>query len=286
MKIYLTGINGYLGICISKELRALGHQVNGIERSLLYGSSSALANRIKGSDIIINLAGASILRRWTPKMKKIIYDSRVRTTGNLVFAINSLPLPIRPKKIISASAIGIYQAGLLHDESSLNYSKEYIGNMVKAWEAQLDALPESIHKTIFRIGLVLGKDSKTIKNLIIPLKFGLGGKIGSGNQAFPFVHERDVARAFVWAVENTTQNQIFNLVAPEQITNKQFVKTFASKLNRPAFLPLPGLILKLIFGQASSLLLKTPAVEPTSLLSNNFKFIYSTIESVLSEILA
>ncbi|MDX1283525.1 MAG: TIGR01777 family oxidoreductase [Draconibacterium sp.] len=284
--IKITGINGYLGTIISKQLIQRGYNVSGISRKLLYGNAHGLKNQLKGCDVIINMAGASILQRWTQKNRKTIYDSRVETTKNLVKAIHLLPIKDQPKKFISASAIGIYELGKAHNESSTKYETDFVGKVVKDWEDTLNELPESIQKTIFRIGLVLGKEAKTIKNLLPFFKLGLGGPIGLGNQAFPFVHEKDLTNAFIWAVEDSKRNDTFNLVAPEKITNADFTLTLAKKLKIPAFIPVPGFVLRLVFGEAATLLLKSPTVEPKALIDSGFNFEYPTIDSALTEILA
>lgn len=286
MEIKITGINGYIGQLISKELIAQNHQVSGIGRKLLYGAISELQKEISACDVLINLAGAPILKRWTQKNKKLIYNSRIDTTKNLVDAINKLPREKRPKKFITASAIGIYKNGMVHGESSTAYSNQFVGTVVKDWEEQLLQLPTSVQCIIFRIGLVLGKNAKTISNLRLPLQLGLGGKIGSGNQPFPFIHEKDLVNAFVWAAENQHENKIFNLVAPQVITNSEFITAFAKQLNLPAFIPVPVFVLKLILGEAATLLLESPEVQPLNLLNAKFKFEYPTIELALSEILA
>lgn len=286
MQIKITGINGYLGTLISSGLIDRGHQVTGIKRELLYSDIKKLSNVIAGTDVIINLAGVSILKRWTQKNKKLIYDSRITTTSNLVQSINTLPEPERPAKFISASAIGIYEPNKIHNENSTDLERDFVGKVVKDWEDTLKHLPDDIQRNIFRIGLVIGKNAKTIKNLKLPFKFGLGGKIGNGRQAFPFVHEKDVVNAFVWAVEDLSISGTYNLVAPEKITNNEFTRTFAKKLNRPAFIPVPEFVLKIIFGKAASLLLESPEVVPQALSDSGFTFEYPTINSAFSEILA
>ena len=285
-KVKITGMNGYLGSVISRKLVAKGYMVSGIQRELLYGSTQQLSNELKGSDIIINLAGASILQRWTKKNKEIIYESRVKTTSNLVQAINLLNEKDRPKKFISASAIGIYQSGKLHDENSTIFENGFVGKVAKEWEDSLIKLPDSIQKNIFRIGLVLGKNAKTIKNLLLPFKLGIGGTIGNGKQAFPYIHELDLVNAFVWVIEKFEKSDTFNLVAPECISNKVFTKSLSKNLNRPAFFPVPGFALRIFYGEAASLLLESPAVEPKRLLEEGFRFKFPTIEATLSEIIS
>lgn len=284
MKIKITGASGYLGTSISEKLRERGHKVSGIERKLLYGSINDLQTEIKNCDAIINLTGAPILQRWTNKNKAVIIGSRVKTTQNLVQAINNLPLDEQPKKFLSASAIGIYATGYMHNESSRNFDEGFIGNVVKQWEAASNGLSPNIQRNIFRIGIVLGKEAKTISNLLVPFKLGLGATLGKGKQPFPFVHINDVISAFMWCIEDLNSSGVFNLVAPENISNKDFTKALAKLLGRPAIFSIPEFVLKIVLGEASVLLTGGAEVEPRNLIEAGFKFHYPDIINALKEI--
>ena len=284
MKILITGINGYLGTLITTELRQNGHSVQGLDRSVSQGPVEKLAEHINGNDAIINLAGSNILKRWTSSAKDKIYSSRINTTKNLVTAIRLLDKKERPGLFISASAIGIYKAGDVHDETSTNFDQSFLGKVVKDWEAELNDLPKEIRTVIFRISPVLGKDSKMIKNLKLPFMLGLGGKIASGKQAFPFIHEKDLVRAFSKAIEENWQG-IFNLSAPKQISNLDFTRTFANIIHRPAVIPVPVFALRLIYGEAATMLVDSPQVLPKALSEQNFHFEFPSIKKTLTEIL-
>lgn len=284
MKIKISGKAGYLGTLISAELEKQNHIVSGFSRDDLYAPIEKLAEKISGTDVIINLSGATILQRWTTKNKQTIYESRVKTTKNLVSAIIGLPKKLQPKKFISVSAIGIYKAGFMHDEMSTNFDDGFIGKVLKDWEKQSEDLPDDIQKVVFRVGIVLGKNSKTIKNLLLPFKLGLGAIIGSGKQPFPFVHEQDVARAFVWAVDEFNNSELFNLVAPERVNNEIFTKELARQLHRPALLFIPGFFLKLLYGKASVLLIESPEITSEKITKAGFEFKYPDINSALKEI--
>nr|WP_320022401.1 TIGR01777 family oxidoreductase [uncultured Draconibacterium sp.] len=286
MKIKLTGSSGYIGQLISTDLEKKGHIVSGIKRDLLYGPPTNLQQELRNTDVVINLAGAPILQRWTKKNKEIIYNSRVVTTHNLVKAIIEIPKNERPKKVISASAIGIYKSGNSHTEDSLNFDEGFVGKVVKDWEHELTALPGSLPTIIFRLGIVFGKEAQTVQNMLLPFKLGLGGKIGSGQQAFPFIHEQDVVNAFVWATETLKTSDTFNLTAPESISNKEFTRSFARQINRPAFLAIPAFALKLLFGKAAQLLTQSPEVSSKKLLKAGFQFKYPTIKATLQNIIS
>lgn len=285
MDVKITGASGYLGHIVTAELRSRGHKVSPLERELLYGPAENLAQELKGADVVINLAGAPVLQKWNAKNKKVIYDSRVVTTQNIARAFHILFPKNRPRKVISASAIGIYAPGKTHNEESFNFDSGFLGDVVKDWEAAWNSLPDGIQLTIFRIAVVLGKQSATIQKMMLPFKLGIGGKIGNGKQPFPFVHETDVANAFLWATENNNISGIFNLAAPQQITNAGFTRALAKKINRPAFIPVPPFALKLLFGKAAEMLTKGPAVDSGKITEAGFKFRYSTIEEALEEIL-
>ena len=285
-EIRITGSSGYLGTLIKAELEKNGYRVSAIPRSFLYGEVKQLSNEIEGAYAVINLAGVSILRRWTKKNKSLIYESRIKTTSNLVQAIKLLPPEKQPAKFISASAIGIYKSGEVHNDYSTNFDTGFVGKVVKDWEYVLNDIPANIQKNIFRIGLVLGKNAKIIKNLVLPFKLCLGGPIGNGKQAFPYIHEKDLVRAFIWVLKEFDKNETFNLVAPEQISQKEFSRALAKTLNRPAIIPVPAFIIKLFLGEAAFLLLKSPEVVSEKLLHAAFQFQYSNIETALAEILS
>jgi uncharacterized protein (TIGR01777 family) len=284
MNIKITGQSGYLGNLFTKELLALGHSVTAISRKILYGDVDLLKEEISGAEVIIHLAGSPILTRWNKKNRRIITESRVITTQNLVKAIKKLNPDDRPKKFIQASAIGIYKAFENHNENSQSFDTGFVGNVVRQWEKASEDLPAEINRTVLRIGLVIGKKAKTITNLLLPFQIGLGAKIGNGKQAFPFIHDADVTGAFLWATEKDSAVGIFNLVAPQQTSNNDFTKAFAEALNRPAILTIPEFVLKFVLGEAAALLTDIPGVIPQNLISAGFEFKYPDIESALREI--
>lgn len=284
MLIKISGITGYIGSVISKELRDRGHSVEGISRELLYGPTDQLANYLNGTDAVIHLAGSAILTRWTDKNKKIILESRSETARNLTHALKSLPSGIRPEKVISASGISIYNPGKSHTENSIDFGKGFLVEVVKQWETAWIDLPKDVGLTIFRMAVVLGKKSPAIQNMLLPFKLGLGGKIGNGYQPFPFVHEEDVAKAYVWALETPVSGGLYILAAPYPVSNSTFTGALAKTLNRPAFMTVPSLALKLIYGEASTMLTESPEVHPEKLLNKGFRFKYPTIEETLEAI--
>lgn len=285
MKIAISGANGYIAGNLIYKLETHGIEIVKIKREVLYDIDK-LKKALTGIDVVINLAGAPILQRWTAQNKKSILQSRTITTQNIVLAINQIAIDFRPKTLIQSSAVGIYSTGNKHDESSSDFADDFVGQVVKSWEQSTVELDRAVRKVIFRIGVVLGKDSQTIKNVLPVFNLGLGGKIGSGNQSFPFVHIDDVVGAIYWAIKNAEVHGVYNLVAPESIDNLKFTRELASKLGRPALLKVPAIALKLAYGEASSLLLTAPTVQPERLLKYGYRFKYPDIKSALQEIVS
>ena len=216
MKIAISGSNGYIARNLIRRLVAAQHEIIPIKRSML-NDVDQLAELLSGTSVVINLAGAPILVRWTEANKNEILRSRVDTTQNIVRAINSLPEDKRPSVYISASAVGIYSSDKVHTEESTSFSTDFVGEVVKGWENASKELSPSVRKVVFRIGLILGKGAKTIQNLVPVIKMGLGGKIGTGKQPFPFVHIDDATKAIIWSIENQKAHGIYNMTKPNII---------------------------------------------------------------------
>lgn len=283
--IKIAGINGYLGQLLLAALQAKGHDVSGISRTCLEIDNAQLSNDIKGSDIVINLAGSTLLKRWTPIYKAEIYNSRVYSSLAIVNAINKLKVEDRPTCLINASAVGLYKTNGIHDDESQEFEDGFLGKLVLNWEKPVKSLPSTVKSYVFRMGVVLGKKSTTIKYLKPIFKAGFGCTLGDGKQAFAFVHETDVVNAYVAAVEGTLEQGTYNLVSPQQINNKEFTHALAASLNRKALFTLPAALLQMTHGKAATVLLNGATVQPTKLLSNDFTFTYPDIKKALEQIL-
>ena len=279
--VAITGAGGYIGKKLIGRFESEGYECVPIKRDFLTGKADRVAELLARCDMVVHLAGAPVLQRWTAKSKAEIYNSRVLSTRKLVEAIEFLPVEKRPELFLSASAVGIYQSGETHDESSTCFDPGFLGKLVQDWEAASMTLPGEVRRVVFRIGLVLAGDSKTIQTMLPAFKLGLGGKIGSGKQAFPFVYTGDLVSAFLWAVRNSNANGVYNLVAPQAITNSEFTTQLAKKLKRPAFFTVPPFALRLVYGDAACLLTQSPLVVPERLIREGFQFSKPTIDDLL-----
>ncbi len=271
MIIALSGYRGLIGSALEEKLIGENHSIVRLSRGDLYSLKiNGLSSMLSGCDAVVHLAGAPVLQRWTRRNRKVILESRVVTTRNLVRAIASLPVNLRPRMFFSASAIGIYQSGVAHDEKSEAYADHFAAEVIKAWEAASVSVPPGVRRVIFRISLVLDKKSQLIRLLRIPFLMGVGGPIGNGSQPFPFIHLDDLIIFIIWALKG----------------KEEFSRQFGALLHRPAVIPVPVFILRIIFGEASLLVADSPVVVPGRLAEEGFVFSYPTLRSAMEEIVS
>ncbi len=270
-KIAITGANGFIGTHVQKRFR--DHVV--IKRD---DTVTEIIEKLKGVHAVINLAGAPIIKRWSKDYKKVLYDSRINTTKKVVRAINESDV----KYLISTSAIGIYPDDKECDEDCKSLSSDFLGNLSRAWEAETQKCNKNL--AILRFGVVLGKEGGALKKMLLPFKLGLGGPIGKGNMYTSWIDISDLLNIYEFILKKGLTG-IFNAVSPNPVTNKNFTKALAKVLGRPAFLPVPPLALKIIYGEAASVLISSKKVFPKRLLKEGFDFKYPNIEKSLRHIL-
>jgi uncharacterized protein len=287
MKIVMTGGTGFLGRHLAAYLEPKGHELAMIRRSDLVEGAGKVSKLINSSDVLINLAGSPVIKRWTATNKKNILESRIGTTGLLVEAILMLSAPERPKIFISASAVGIYNSTEVHTEASTNFDDNFLADVCRQWEnclSPLSGIP--IRVCVMRIGIVLGMDGGMLKRMLPLFKAGFGGKIGSGLQPFPFIHYHDFCRVVEYLIVHSRCSGIFNLTSPEISTNALFTRIMANELHRPALFTVPQWALKLLYGKAAVALIKGQSVYSQRLLECGFKFDYPDIASTIHALLA
>ncbi len=275
--IAITGATGFVGTNLTKFFKNLNYNIIPISREIL-NNESKLKNVLEQSDVVINLAGANIIGRWTPQYKELLYSSRIDTTSKIVNAINTVEN--KPKLLISTSAVGIYDNKDTHDENG-TFANDFLSTLCQNWEKEaLKAKNETTKVSIFRFGIVLGKDGGAFAKMITPFRLCLGGIIGSGNQAFSYVHIDDLMSAYQFVIEKNLDG-IFNLTAPKPTTNLLFTRALGKALKRPTIFPVPEFVLKLIFSEGAKVLTDGQDVIPKKLLSLGFKFKFSNIEETL-----
>ena len=278
--IAITGASGFVGSSLNKYFSNLNYKVISISRDVL-NNQEKLNEVISSSDIIINLAGANIINRWSESYKKLLYSSRIDTTSKIVNTINTITN--KPKLLISTSAVGIYDNKSTYDEKG-NYSNDFLSNLCQDWEKEaLKAKNESTKVSIFRFGIIMGKDGGALQKMITPFKLGVGGVIGSGNQAFSFIHIEDLLNAYKFVIENEYE-EVFNLTAPVPTTNKGLTKALGKTLNRPTLFPVPEFVLNLIFSEGARVLTDGQSAIPQKLLDLGFEFEFKNIEDTIENL--
>jgi uncharacterized protein (TIGR01777 family) len=286
MKIVITGGTGFIGHHLTSHLSNLGHEMIMIQRSDLRDGADRISKLIKSTDVLINLAGSPVIKRWTDSNRKEILASRLNTTRILVEALHSISPAQRPSVVLSASAIGIYNSSKIHSEQSVDFDDNFLAGVCEQWERSLEPLNDlQIRVNILRIGIVLGTDGGMLKRLIPIFRAGLGGKIGTGSQGFSFIHYLDLCRAVEFLIENEQCVGIYNLTSPDHTTNGYFTTVLARELHRPAFFHVPEAAVRLLYGRASVALLKGQFVYPRHLLECGFKFQFKDIDTALKSLL-
>ncbi|MEI6121984.1 MAG: TIGR01777 family oxidoreductase [Bacteroidota bacterium] len=279
MKIAITGATGFIGTNLINFLQQQGHEILRLNRADFLGNEHLLKQKLSCSEVVVNLAGAPIVKRWTAKYRQTIYDSRIFTTQKLVDALN----PDVTKVLISMSAVGIYAEGK-QTEYNFTYNEDFLAQICTDWELEAQRKAGDIRTVVFRLGVVLGQGGALNKQLWL-FKLGLGGKIGNGKQGYSWVHVDDVVRAIDFAIETDVCGGVYNLVAPKPVSNRVFTKTLASLLHRPSFLMIPKFALHLLFGGGASVLVNGQFVYPERLLDQDFVFKHNYLVEALECVL-
>jgi len=294
--ILLTGGTGLIGITLTRQLLALGYQVSHLSRkagkdmqvkTFLWDVAKGEidARCIDDVDIVIHLAGAGIAdSRWTDDRKKEIIESRTRSIGLIYHLLHTKKHKIN--SIISASAIGYYSDRddeLLTENSPPN--TDFMAQCCVDWEAAVDEA-ETLNLRIvkFRTGVVLNNGG-ALKQMALPVKLYVGSPLGSGKQWIPWIHWQDVVDMYMLAIENESFAGVYNMVAPNPVTNKQLTQAIAQQLQKPLWAPkVPAFIIKLLLGEMSTIVLGSTRVSAQKIEDAGFSFKYPEIETALKEI--
>jgi uncharacterized protein (TIGR01777 family) len=293
LRIAVSGASGLVGSQLCAFLSTGGHEVRRIVRGrpdaargdilLDAGRGEVDAAGLEGLDAVVHLAGEPIAEgRWTEAKKKAIRESRVKGTALLARALAGLSL--KPRCLVSASAIGFYgdRPGSAIDESAARGSG-FLAETCELWErAAREATDAGIRTVHPRIGIVLSGRGGALAKMRLPFSLGLGGPIGSGRQGMSWVALDDLLAMVLFAIVTPAMAGPFNATAPSPVDNATFGRTFGSVLSRPAFLPTPGFALEVAFGELAREALLTGAfVKPARLAAAGFRFDFPTLEDAL-----
>ncbi|HVP31333.1 MAG TPA: TIGR01777 family oxidoreductase [Myxococcota bacterium] len=304
--VLITGATGLVGSRLVRALLAHGRAVRVLSRdaeaagerfAALGGSVAAFAwdgtsppaAALDGSAAAVHLAGEPLFGGLVGAAQLgAIRESRVRSTERLVEAIGALAPARRPRALVCASAVGIYgdrgEEALPEDAAP---GDGFLAELCVAWErAAARAETLGVRAVRLRIGIVLAREGGALPRLALPIRFGVGGPLGSGRQLVPWIHVDDLVAMICAAIDDPRWSGAVNAVAPEPARNAELVRTVARLLHRPAFLRVPALPLKLALRELAGELLGSRRVVPAKALAAGFRFAHPQLEEALARELA
>ncbi|HKS71897.1 MAG TPA: TIGR01777 family oxidoreductase [Terriglobales bacterium] len=293
-RILVSGASGPIGAALLPSLRQHGYAVMRLVRGMTKSQDQIGWDPLKpvapeivsGFEVVIHLAGESIVGRWTEEKKKAIRDSRVVGTRHLAEALAQASQP--PRVFLSGSAIGYYgdRGDEILNEDSLS-GQGFLAEVSREWEAATQpAAAAGIRTVHLRTGVVLSAVGGALPKMLPPFKLGVGGIVGSGRQWWSWIDVQDEVGAMHHILKTESLTGPVNLVAPHAVTNAEFTKTLAAIFRRPAFVPVPAFAARLAFGpMADELLLASQHVEPTKLLQSEYSFQSTDLVNALSRVL-
>ncbi len=294
MRVLVTGGTGFIGRALCPRLADGGHEAVVLSRSadaVVPGAARIVADLgaldAAGFDAIVNLAGAPIGdARWTESRKKLLVDSRVKTTRDLIDWIGRSDAP--PGVLLSASAVGYYgEQGDRVVTEETSPTPGFTHDLCAAWEAEArKAEAHGARVCLVRTGVVLDRDGGALAKMLPAFKMGAGGRLGSGQHWFPWIHRDDMVSIYLWLLEHASSRGAYNASAPNPVMNAEFTRALGEVLHRPTIFPMPGKVLELMFGEMSELLLVSDRMVPKRLVEEGFQFRYPQLGQALKAILA
>jgi len=302
MRYLIAGASGFVGQALAAHLFRNGTEVVGLVRNPATSAArlpgvqlhawDALggpppADVFEGVDVVVNLVGESISKRWNPERKESFRNSRVAGTKGLIETMRSLGR--RPSALVSISGTGVY--GSRGDEVLTEIAEPgrgFLAEMASAWEAAAEeATTLGIRTVRLRLGVVLGRGGGILDKLLGPFSLGLGGRLGDGRQFMPWIHLEDAIGLIRFVADHATLEGPVNAVAPEPTTNAEFTAALGEQLKRPTLVALPAFALRLIFGgeMAAELFLSSQKVSPIKALESGFVFSFPLLREALADLL-
>jgi len=306
MKIIITGGTGLIGRALSGELLEHGHEVVVLSRSLRQvkglpdrvevvqwdgKTPNGWEHHVEEAGAIVNLAGESVAGdnllsiRWTTERKQNILKSRLNAGKAVYDAVQAAKH--KPGIVIQASAVGYYgPRGSERISENADPGDDFLSGVCVEWESATKNVESmGVRWAGVRLGIVLSAEGGALTRQMLPFKFFAGGPLGSGRQGYPWIHILDVTGAIRFLLEDPFAAGIFNLTAPGLITNGEFSRILGKVMNRPAWIPAPGFAFKLLFGEASTILLDGQFPEPKRLLALGYTYRFTNADSALKDIL-
>jgi len=293
MQILISGISGLIGSALASALRARGDMVRGTSRTAqgdqliqLPQDVDGWAEAVDGLDAVINLAGAPVAARWSGSHKDTMRQSRIALTEQLVAGIARATR--KPSLLISGSAVGYYGCSATDDREFTEADgpgDDFLAELCRDWEAAAQAAEPGLRVVTLRTGVVLDRHGGALAKMLFPFRMGLGGPAAGGQQWMSWIHLDDLVRMLIWALDQPDLSGPLNGVAPTPLTNREFSKSLASVLHRPCLFPLPGFVLRLMFGDGAVIVTQGQRVVPRRAVEGGFSFDHPELRGALETIL-
>jgi uncharacterized protein (TIGR01777 family) len=302
MKVLVSGGSGLIGHHLAGGLVKDGHDVVVLSRSpdpknpqmgvryVTWDARSANGDWVKevsGAQAIVNLAGASIgTWPWTKRRMALLLSSRLSATAALVQALERTPEALRPPLLVSASGIDYYgdRGDELITEDS-HAGDSFLARLSEQWEsAALKAEPLGVRVVRIRTSMVFSREAYAFQLLTLPFRLFVGGPLGNGRQWFTWIHVDDIVGIYRLALEDPRVSGPVNAVAPDIRRERDVAKEIGRALHRPAMIPVPAFVLKLVLGQEAQLLLHGRRAEPAKARTYGYQFQFGGLHEALEEI--
>ena len=303
MRVLITGATGTIGLAVADALRTRGDQIVGVSRDpdrgqRVLGAGAevhawpdptaapppAQALRV---DAVVHLLGEPIDQRWTPESRQRIHDSRVLSTRQLVAGIGELSASERPRVLVSQSAVGYYgDRGDTRLTEDAGPGGDWLSQLVVAWEAAALQASSVMRVATTRTGVVLSPSGGALAKMLPFFKLGIGGPVAGGHQYVPWIHLDDVVGGLLCCVDEDGAVGAVNLTAPEPVTNAALSRALGRALGRPAFLPVPGFAIRLLYGEMAELVTAGQRAIPACLEQLGYGFAHPDVEPALRDVLA
>jgi uncharacterized protein (TIGR01777 family) len=304
MRVLITGATGTIGLALADALRARGDQVVALSRDPergqrvlgdgveVHGWADPVgepppADSLRGSNAVVHLLGEPIAQRWSDDAKRRIRDSRIKSTQQLVQGLSDLPEGERPGVLVSQSAVGYYGPrgdAPLDEQSSAGH--DFLAEIVVAWERAAAAVPAGMRVAYTRTGVVLSSSGGALAKMLPFFKLGVGGPVAGGKQYVPWIHLDDVVGGLICCVDEGAATGPVNLTAPRPVTNGELSSALGHVLGRPAVLPVPGLAVKLLYGEMAEIVTGGQRALPARLTALGYDFRHTEIEAALADVLS
>lgn len=292
MRVAVAGATGLIGARLVERLVGRGDEVvalvrggRGVTGARVVewdGASELPAGGLAGCDAVVNLAGASIGRRWTAAVKREIATSRVDLTERLVAAMAEAGVGT----LVSASAVGYYGPTETPVDEAASAGDGFLADVCRRWEAAAFAAGGSgIRVVVLRTGIVLAPEGGALARMAGPARLGMGGPIAGGRQWLPWIHIDDAIELILLALDDGTLSGPINLVAPGIVRQGDFAAALGRAVNRPAVVPVPGFAIRAMLGEGAQLILQGQHVVPVVALARGYGFRFAGLDEALGDLL-